>query len=133
MLTEEGQTIVEGRPAKRYAVSLAPPSDAARAARERQTGAPYPESLEGFVVIDEATAVRLEIDVKGVLSEPAGQREVQLKASRTAIGEVPLIISPPEARKQRRKGRGGKADGSEAGQGTELPGDGDAFDGEASP
>lgn len=123
VLTEEGQTVVEGRAARRYAVSLAPHPEPKREQRERQSGLPFPESLEGFVVIDEATAVRLEIDVRGRLSETSGTRAVQLKASRTGIGEDPGLISPPEARRLRRKARkeakaapgaaGGKTEGTE--------------------
>ncbi len=105
VLTEVGETVVEGRPARRFEVSLSPPEDEARAQRERQAGLPLPTSLQGFVVIDEATAVRLEIDVTGVLQESSGTRELRVRASRTAIGQVPTILSPPEVRKQRRQTR----------------------------
>lgn len=128
-LTEEGQTVVEGRAARRYAVSLAPHPQPKREQRERQAGLPVPSSLQGFVVIDEATAVRLEIDVRGELSDSSGTRTVQLKASRTGIGEDPGLISPPEARRLRRQARTGAKAAEGAGLGSdENAGEVDAVD-----
>ena len=112
--------MVEGRPARRYTVSLAPEADDGASQRKRRSGVPWPSSLEGFVVIDEATAVRLEADVTGVLTQASGDRSVRLRLARTSIGAFQEVLSPAEQRKRRkeaRRAKAGKAGGAKEGAG----------------
>ncbi len=120
VLTPDRDAVVEGRPARRYTVSLAPEADDAASQRKRRSGVPWPSSLEGFVVIDEATAVRLEADVTGVLSQASGTRSVRLRLARTSIGAFQEVLSPVEQRKRRkaaRRAEAGKVGGVDGGAG----------------
>jgi len=109
VLTPDRDAVVEGRPARRFAVSLAPDSDDAASQRKRRSGVPWPSSLEGFVVIDEGTAVRLEADVTGELTQGSSIRSVRLRLARTSIGVFQEVLSPVEQRKRRKEAKAADA------------------------
>ena len=99
-LTDQGPDVVEGRPARRYAVSLTPPAAAlspkqadrqARQTRERGE----PRSLAGQVWIDAATAVKLVADVTGEWVRGDTVERVTLKMSASGIGQ-PIDLRAPE-------------------------------------
>lgn len=93
-LTEEGQEIIEGRRARRYAVSLTPLSPTAKAPRNSRRFEPV--SLSGTVWIDEATAVRLVAQVEGELHRGDLTRRITLRLARSDFG-ADLGLQPPEA------------------------------------
>jgi len=53
-----------------------------------------PHRLEGEVILDKATAVRLRADVLGVEKRGGLVRRTTLSVSRTNLGEVQLIEAP---------------------------------------
>ena len=83
-------TIVDGRPAQQFAISLGPqPED-----RRNRTGGMLPHRLEGTVTLDSATAVRLRAEVVAVSKRKNRVRRVQLTIRRTGIGETQAIEPP---------------------------------------
>jgi hypothetical protein len=54
-----------------------------------------PASLEGKVILDEETAVRLSADVLGTATQGSVKREVSLKIRRSMFGKVQPIELPP--------------------------------------
>ena len=79
--------VMEGRPVQHYAVMLAPPpSHVGAARREKQGGATH---LEGVIVVDKATGVRLRADVHGTHQRGARVRRVGFTEVRTGFGEAP--------------------------------------------
>ena len=105
--------VVEGRAARRYEVSLAPPAAVGKARRRRRESEGGPVSLEGFVWVDEITAVRLVADVSGEVQRGGVTRRVHLKLARSAIGQDQNIERP--------KRRAGKKAVREPADGTLTP------------
>jgi len=89
---------VEGRPARRYTVSLAE-ATVADAPGPRTQGKMDPRSLSGVLWVDEATAVRLMAQLDGVLSRDGYTQELRLQLARTEVG-VTQEIEPPVAGKE---------------------------------
>ena len=89
VFTETGSTVVDGRPAKVYAVSLAPEGD-----EPRPRGGMFPHRIEGTLTLDSATAVRLRAEVLAVSKRKNRTRKVQLNVRRSGIGEVQSIEAP---------------------------------------
>lgn len=79
---------IEGRTGWRYALSLAPADDPKRGLA--------PRSLSGHVTLDKSTAVRLDVDLKGVLWDPEvdAERTVQVRIQRTEIGVLGDLPGP---------------------------------------
>lgn len=87
-LEKTGETVVEGRPALVYAVSLDPTKEAPGSGHR-------PDALSGTVTVDEGTAVRLLGDVTGTYTTKGGdQRKVVVKLQRSEIGTVPELREP---------------------------------------
>lgn len=82
-------TVVDGRPAKIYSVSLAPEGD-----EPRPRGGMFPHRLEGNITLDSATAVRLRADILAVSKRKNRTRKVQLNIRRSSIGERQAIEAP---------------------------------------
>lgn len=98
-LTDQGSEVIEGRPARRFTVSLkAPPTEESpqqaerRAIIEREQG--VARALSGTVWIDEATAVKLVADVTAEWATGPRVETVTLKLARSAIGQ-PLDLRAP--------------------------------------
>ena len=90
VFTESGETVVDGRPAKTYAVSLGP-LDPSRAGA---TAGMLPHRVEGSVTLDSATAVRLRADLLAVSKRKNRVRKIRLNIRRSGIGEVQPIEPP---------------------------------------
>lgn len=87
----DGDAIVEGRPARRYVLSLA----------ELPEGTPQrghvPVSLEGTIVLDAATGVRLIAEVEGrYLEQGRADREwtTRYRLTRSGFGIPPDLLKP---------------------------------------
>lgn len=105
-LLDGQEAVVEGRPAMRYTVALAP--EVPDAAKRGHT----PRALSGAVVLDQATAMRLSAQVEGSYLENGRAdrvREVRLELARSELGLLPAIEAP----QRERKGGKRKADISE--------------------
>ena len=89
-LVDSGPDIIEGRPAERYTVQMLP---ADQAPRPRAYGF-QPDSIEGTVWVDKATAVRLKADVVAVSTRHALTRTTRLSIVRSAIGDDQGIRPP---------------------------------------
>lgn len=109
VLEDPDGDVVEGRPATRYAVTLAPlaaaPAKAKRKAKAKaKSGGEPPRSdtellsLTGTVVLDDATAVRLVAEVSGEYRQGTVQRAVALSLARTGIGTPIPFTVPTDAR-----------------------------------
>ncbi|HET7753164.1 MAG TPA: hypothetical protein VFK85_04575 [Anaeromyxobacteraceae bacterium] len=113
-LVERGTATVEGRPGRRYAITLdrgalgtvtSPPAPSGRATdRETQLrvelleGA-VPRTIEGELVADAATGVPLQVRLVttlGVPSDAALRAEVTLDARITALGAAAAAVRPPD-------------------------------------
>lgn len=106
-LLDGQETVVEGRPAMRYTVALAP-EDAEPPKRGHR-----PQSLSGEVVLDQATALRLTAKVEGTYLENGRadrSRQVRLELTRSEIGLLPAIEAPQRERKTGKR----KTEGVEA-------------------
>jgi len=88
-----GETIIDGRPAKRFSLVLLPKS-ATKKRRKRKSGM-QPHRLEGEVAIDKATAVRLRATVHAVAKHGNLVRHTEFNIRRSNIGE-PQPIEAPE-------------------------------------
>jgi len=86
--------VVEGRPARRYAVDLKPLPKMGKARRRRREAEGGPTALTGFVWVDQNTAVRLVADVQGETVRGDVTRRIQLKLARSAFG-LEQDIAPP--------------------------------------
>ena len=113
-LTEQGADVVEGRSARVYAVSLAPLPELPPGTAARVRAAGQPVSLAGRVWIDEATAVRLQADVRGVFERGNRTREISLKLTRSAVGQDQGISRP--VRNRGRVGTTGAPDAADEGE-----------------
>jgi hypothetical protein len=91
-LVEMEQSIVDGRSARRYQVSLAPRPQGQRI----RHGGMKPISITGEVWIDQATAVRLAADVTAKVDLKGMRRTIQLHLRRSHVGEQ-QTIEPPSA------------------------------------
>ncbi len=127
---DRGTEVVEGRQARRYGLSLAPPvarPDAAsrggKAAKRRKAGrdkSAEPSgdrllSIAGEVWVDESTAVRLLADVQAERIHRGRSHAVELKVVRSDIGRDQQIQAPDgDAKKGRKKRKSRPA-------GTSLP------------
>ena len=95
--TNSGESVIEGRPVQRYALSLVEPE----VPSEQVDVQLAPGSLSGEVVLDEGSATRLSVDLEGVLLEggdPARPRTIELKITRTEIGVFPALEVPTNPR-----------------------------------
>lgn len=108
VLEEAGQELFEGRPVRRYRVSLAPektPVETTKAGKRRGK-AHVPrhndslDSLSGLVWIDEGTAVRLQAEVSGELTQRGRSRTIDLQLTRSGIG-LDQGITPPKGARRR--------------------------------
>lgn len=101
-LVPEGEGVVEGRPVMNYRVQLA---------EGESPGRHQPQSLEGSVSLDQATALRVLGEVSGVYLENGRAdiiRTVRIRLVRTGFGEIPVLEPPAKARGERkRRQRGG--------------------------
>lgn len=115
-LTEAGAEVVEGRRARRYTVSLAPPTTptrrAGRAKAKSKPGRkarrrPAAEAtdplldLSGEVVLDAGTATRLLARVEGRWTQDDRVRTVALDLRRSGIGQPQTLLSPEPDRPRR--------------------------------
>lgn len=92
VFTDQGPTVVDGRPARRFTVSLAPATkeDQLKIRKNRMR----PHRLEGEVILDKATAVRLRADVLGVEKRGDVVRRTTLNVARANLGEAQNIEAP---------------------------------------
>ena len=87
-MEKTGETVVEGRPALTYSVSMDSTDDLPGSGHT-------PLTLSGTVTVDEGTAVRLLADVEGTYQTRSGdERKVVLKLQRSEIGVVPELQEP---------------------------------------
>lgn len=103
VLVEEGSELFESRPVRRFRVELEPvdeatTAEAGKAGKRRRihqpSGQRVLESLSGKVWIDEGTAVRVQAEVTGTLTERDRHRTIDLQLTRSGIGQ-PQGIEPP--------------------------------------
>ena len=123
LLVEGEREVYEGRPARRYQLTLrGPPEDPGQAdpeGGEQEVGAksegqktrparlrsgPIPSAVGGSVLVDEGTAVRLQEDCYGDLVDGRRTTRVSLRSTRSGIG-LDQEIRPPG--KRRKAGHGG--------------------------
>ena len=103
-----GETVVEGRPAFRYGLRYAEPEPepdeeeaekGKKKKRKQKKKQRYrPTALAGEVVLDGASAVRLQVSVEGIVetgTTTVRTRTDQLRVVRSQFGEFPEL-SPPE-------------------------------------
>ena len=90
VFSDPTDTIVDGRPAQQFTVSLGPQPEE----RRNRTGGMLPHRLEGTVTLDSATAVRLRAEVVATSKRKNRVRRVQLTIRRTGIGETQAIEPP---------------------------------------
>ena len=119
LLTEQEGGLVEGRPVRSFAVGLTSEVVERLAAGEnkvkvrdgmqRRAREGGPVKLSGSVSLDEATAVRLAADVKGVYRRGEVIKRVELKLTRGSIGE-PQVIRKPTTSKKKSRVRSKKSD-----------------------
>lgn len=110
---DQGAEVIEGRPVRRYALSLAPlpeveaPEPAAKAKRKAKAKAKAPPaapadpllSLSGSLWLDTATAVRLVAEVEAARSQGERRVEASFQLAVSAIGadqglKLPINIKP---------------------------------------
>ncbi len=94
-----GDTVVEGRPARQYALSLVSPL------AEECTRGHQPLSLEGYMILDRAHSVRLAAELQASYAEngdPDRQVSQHLVLSRADIGDFPVLEVPGRVRRLRR-------------------------------
>jgi hypothetical protein len=89
--------VVEGRPARRYALELAPLPKMGKARRKRREAEGGPTAVSGFVWVDQNTAVRIVADVQGETVRGDVTRRIQLKLARSAFGKDQGIAPPAAA------------------------------------
>ena len=87
-----GDTVVDGRPAQRFKVGLAQLSE--RAQRRNNDRRLMPHRIEGEILLDKASAVRLRASIEAIEKKVGLTRRTVLTIRRTAIGEVQAISSP---------------------------------------
>jgi hypothetical protein len=92
-LTPAEQSVVDGRPAKRFEVSLAPLASGKRV----RSGMMAPQSISGEVWLDEGTAVRLAADIQASVSLKGMTRQISLHLRRSGIGAAQTISAPTAA------------------------------------
>lgn len=108
-LVEEGTELYEGRPVRRYRVTLRPEEPEAapsKAKRKRKLHVPAHTdkllALDGFVWVDEGTAVRVNAEVNGEWEQDGRLRTVQLQVNRSGLGKDPGIAPPKGAQRRAR-------------------------------
>jgi hypothetical protein len=87
----DGDAVIEGRPARRYALKLRPLSEGERLRSH------VPVSLEGTVVLDAATGVRLFAEAEGrYLEQGREDREwtTRVRLIRSGFGIPPDLLKP---------------------------------------
>jgi hypothetical protein len=87
-----GETIIDGRPAKRFSLVLLPKP--ATSKRRKKGHGMQPHRLEGEVAIDQATAVRLRATVHAVSKQGNLVRHTKFNIRRSGIGEIQSIEAP---------------------------------------
>ncbi len=101
-----GDTVVEGRPAVRYGVRFQAPEveeepeqEHGKARRKKRKKRRYrPTALAGEVVLDGASAVRLQVSIEGVVETGGTElrsRTDQVRIVRSSFGTMP-VLEPPE-------------------------------------
>ncbi len=89
----EGETsVVDGRPARRFAVVLSPLAQGQRI----RSGSMTPVSIEGEVWLDEGTAVRLSANVRATATRKGLSRTIHIHLRRSGVGQA-QTITPPAA------------------------------------
>ncbi len=111
-----GTGVVEGRPARRYAVSLAPAEPVPEKRAKRRASEGGPTALAGTLWVDEATSVRLQAEVMGTWVRGGTRKEITLRLNRSGIGEPQRIRAPGPRkggkagrRRKKRRGAAGRA------------------------
>ena len=87
-----GDTIVDGRSAQRFKLSLLPPPPEKPASRKRRHFQPH--RIEGELVLDKATAVRLRAEAVAIEKKGNRTRKTTLQIRRSGIGEEQFIAIP---------------------------------------
>ena len=87
-----GDTVVDGRSAQRFKLSLMPPPKKKRASGKHRRFQPH--RIEGEVVLDKATAVRLRAQAVAIEKKGDRTRKTTLQIRRTGIGEAQVITTP---------------------------------------
>jgi len=86
-----GATVVDGRDAHRFKLKLIPETKKKNKSSSRQF---RPHRIEGEVVLDKATAVRLRVDVTAVEKKSEKTRKTTLRVRRSGIGETQTLNTP---------------------------------------
>ena len=89
---EIGDTLVEGRPAKQYAIRLEAP--AVKGVKNSRSRRAHTGQVEGEVILDKATAVRLRADIVATEKRKNEVRKTILRIRRSSIGETQDITVP---------------------------------------
>ncbi len=89
---ELDSTVVDGRDARRFRVSLAPAEE--KQGRKKSRRSLEPTHIEGTVHLDAKTAVRLHADVKAVAKQGNLRRTITLKIQRSRLGQTQPIEAP---------------------------------------
>ena len=89
---DAGETVVDGRPARRFKVGLAQLSE--REQRRNNDRRLMPHRIEGEVLLDKATAVRLRASIEAIEKKNGLTRKTVLSIRRTGIGEAQAISTP---------------------------------------
>ena len=89
---DQGAAVVDGRPARRFKVSLR--SEDKTSKRQKRSARMLPHHLEGELIIDQATAVRLRTEVTAVEKQGTVRRNTTLKITRSGIGSAQGIQAP---------------------------------------
>jgi hypothetical protein len=121
-LTAAERSVVDGRPAQRFEVSLAPLESGKRI----RSGMMAPQSISGEVWLDEGTAVRLAADVQATVSLKGMTRKISLHLRRSSIGAIQTISAPTAAVRSpadvlRERMRGRRAPSSRGAKCTQRP------------
>ncbi len=89
---ELGTTVVDGRDARQFRVSLSAKNEKQK--RKKSSRTLEPTHIEGTVHLDAKTAVRLHADVKAVAKQANLRRTIQLKIQRSRLGQTQPIEAP---------------------------------------
>jgi len=87
-----GETVVDSRPARRFKLTLAPEPKKRRGATQHRQYRPH--RIEGEVVLDKATAVRLRADVTAIEKKGEKTRKTILRIRRSDVGNTQNIATP---------------------------------------
>jgi hypothetical protein len=85
-----GGSTVATRAARHFSVEIIPLAEGQRVRGSR----PQPEAVQGSIWLDEATGVRLSVDVTGVVRIGGARHQIHLSLSRSGFGTEQTIVSP---------------------------------------